>query len=36
MSEFGSKLKFDASGMATCPANGEKYQLKDNIVSKIS
>ena len=36
MSEFGSKLKFDTSGNAVCAESGEKYQLKDNIVSKIS
>lgn len=36
MSEFGNKLKFDSSGMAVCTESGEKYQLKDNIVSKIS
>jgi UDP-2-acetamido-3-amino-2,3-dideoxy-glucuronate N-acetyltransferase len=36
MSEFGSKLKFDAGGNAVCAESGEKYQIKDNIVSKIS
>ncbi len=36
MSEFGNKLKFDASGIATCTDSGEKYQLVDNKVSKIS
>jgi UDP-2-acetamido-3-amino-2,3-dideoxy-glucuronate N-acetyltransferase len=36
MSEFGQKLKFDASGMATCSESGEKYVLKDNKVSKVS
>lgn len=34
MSEFGHRLKFDSSGMATCPESGEKYFLKDGKVSK--
>lgn len=36
MSEYGHKLKFDATGQAVCPESGEKYQLKDNKVSKVS
>ncbi len=36
MSEHGHKLKFDANGQAVCPESGEKYQLKDNLVSKIA
>ncbi len=35
MSEFGHKLVFDKEGMAECPESGEKYRLKEGIVSKI-
>jgi len=35
MSKFGHRLKFDQSGLATCPESGEKYELKDNKVSCI-
>jgi UDP-2-acetamido-3-amino-2,3-dideoxy-glucuronate N-acetyltransferase len=35
MSEYGHKLKFDDQGIATCPEEGSKYQLKDGIVSKL-
>lgn len=35
MSEFGHRLNFDKNGQATCPESGEKYQLKNNKVSKI-
>ncbi len=35
MSEFGQKLKFDASNEAVCPESGEKYVLKDGKVSKL-
>jgi UDP-2-acetamido-3-amino-2,3-dideoxy-glucuronate N-acetyltransferase len=35
MSEFGHKLLFDASGMATCPESGERYKLESGRVSKI-
>lgn len=34
MSEYGHRLKFDSSGMATCPESGEKYFLKDGKVFK--
>lgn len=34
MSEYGHRLKFDSSDMATCPESGEKYFLKDGKVSK--
>lgn len=27
VSRYGEKLSFDASGLATCPATGEKYKL---------
>jgi len=36
MSEYGEKLEFDMNGIATCEGSGEKYQLKENIVVKIS
>ncbi|MBQ7448635.1 MAG: N-acetyltransferase [Paludibacteraceae bacterium] len=29
VSRYGEKLHFDDNGFATCPATGEKYQLKD-------
>jgi UDP-2-acetamido-3-amino-2,3-dideoxy-glucuronate N-acetyltransferase len=35
MSEQGFKLSFDASGIATCPGSGERYQLLNQEVSKI-
>lgn len=36
MSEYGHRLKFDADGIAVCPESKEKYQLKNNVVTKIS
>ena len=36
MSEYGHRLKFDENGWATCPESGEKYQLANGIVRKIS
>lgn len=35
MSEFGHKLDFDKSGIATCAESGEKYKLLEGQVSKI-
>lgn len=35
MSEFGSKLHFDESGIAYCKEGKVKYLLKENTVSKI-
>lgn len=35
MSEFGHRLHFDETGIATCPESGEKYILRDNKVKKI-
>ncbi len=32
VSRNGEKLHFDAEGFATCPATGEKYQLKNDKV----
>ena len=36
MSEYGHRLHFDKDGFATCPESGERYQLKDGAVTKIS
>jgi UDP-2-acetamido-3-amino-2,3-dideoxy-glucuronate N-acetyltransferase len=36
MSEYGHRLDFDETGAAVCPESGEKYILKDNIVSKVN
>lgn len=36
MSEYGHKLKFDASGIAVCEESKEKYTLEKGIVTKIS
>src|SRR5688572_26109761 len=35
MSEYGHKLKFDASGFATCPESNSRYKLENNTVKKI-
>jgi UDP-2-acetamido-3-amino-2,3-dideoxy-glucuronate N-acetyltransferase len=35
MSEYGHKLNFDKSGEASCEESGEKYLLKNGIVTKI-
>lgn len=35
VSRYGEKLTFDAQGFATCPATGERYQLTNDIVSKL-
>ncbi len=34
MSEYGLRLSFDRTGEAVCPESGEKYVLRDGIVSK--
>lgn len=36
MSEYGHRLEFDAEGYAECPESHQKYQLKDNKVTRIS
>ena len=36
MSEYGHRLEFDAEGFASCSESGEKYELKDGVVSKTS
>jgi UDP-2-acetamido-3-amino-2,3-dideoxy-glucuronate N-acetyltransferase len=35
MSEYGQRLEFDADGVAVCSESGEKYSLKDDVVSKV-
>ena len=35
MSEHGTKLQFNKEGIAACDETGEKYQLKNNIVTKL-
>jgi UDP-2-acetamido-3-amino-2,3-dideoxy-glucuronate N-acetyltransferase len=34
--EYGHRLNFDTSGMATCPESGQQYLLHDNQVKRIS
>lgn len=34
ISEYGHRLDFDENGYAVCPESEEKYQLKDNKVTK--
>ncbi len=36
ISEYGHRLNFDKNGFAICAESGEKYQLKNNKVLKIS
>lgn len=36
MSEYGHRLEFDLEGTAICPESNQKYQLKDNKVTRIS
>jgi UDP-2-acetamido-3-amino-2,3-dideoxy-glucuronate N-acetyltransferase len=35
MSAFGHKLQFNQEGIAVCEESGEKYKLKDGVVSRI-
>ena len=35
MSEYGQKLIFDSTGIATCPESGDRYRIEDGMVSKI-
>ena len=35
MSEFGHKLQFDAQGEAICPESGQRYQLRNESVTRI-
>lgn len=36
VSENGQKLHFDEDGFATCSETGQRYQLKDGYVKRIS
>lgn len=36
MSEFGHRLTFDETGVATCPESGQQYRLENGQVSRIS
>ncbi len=36
MSEYGHRLKFNSRNIAVCPETGEKYELKDDQVYKLS
>ena len=36
ISEFGHRLNFDENDTAICPESGEKYQLLNDVVSKIN
>lgn len=36
MSEYGHKLSFDASGLASCPESGQQYRLAEGLVTRIS
>ncbi|MBK7817537.1 MAG: N-acetyltransferase [Sphingobacteriaceae bacterium] len=36
MSEFGHRLNFDANGIALCEESKQTYELKNNIVKRVS
>lgn len=36
MSEYGHRLDFDQQGIAICPESGQKYQLKNDQVTRVS
>lgn len=36
MSEYGHRLEFDEKGLAECPESGQKYELKEGNVKRIS
>jgi len=36
MSEYGNRLEFDANGFAACSESGQKYELKESVVKRIS
>lgn len=36
MSEYGHRLEFNSDGIAVCQESGQKYQLKENKVTRIS
>lgn len=35
VSEYGHKLTFDASGIASCPESGQRYQLTNNELTPL-
>ncbi len=35
VSEYGHRLNFNETGIATCPESKEKYELKNGLVNKI-
>jgi len=35
VSEYGHRLSFDSTGFATCQESNQKYQLSNNIVSRV-
>lgn len=35
VSEYGHRLNFDDAGIAFCPETNQKYQIQDNVVSRI-
>jgi UDP-2-acetamido-3-amino-2,3-dideoxy-glucuronate N-acetyltransferase len=36
MSEYGHRLNFDANGIALCEESKQRYELKNNIVKRVS
>lgn len=36
VSEYGHRLEFDSEGIATCPETGQRYELKNETVMRIS
>lgn len=36
ISKYGHRLQFNEEGIATCPESKEKYQLKNDLVTKIN
>jgi len=36
VSEYGHRLAFDANHIASCPETGQKYELNENMVKRIS
>ena len=35
MSEYGHRLKFNENNEAVCPESNDRYQLKDNMITKL-
>ena len=36
VSEYGHRLSFNEKGIATCPESNQQYQLRGDIVTRIS